>query len=64
MSTLGAQQAWSHEEVEKIRGVWQRYDAQLIVAASSGAARGKPYCVRGILPLNNRCSCLIGDLKE
>jgi cell division protein FtsW len=32
MSAPSAQQAWSHEEVEKIRGVWQRYDAQLIVA--------------------------------
>ena len=29
---MSAQQAWSHDEVEKIRGVWQRYDAQLIVA--------------------------------
>jgi len=32
MSALSTQQAWSHEEAEKIRGVWQRYDAQLIVA--------------------------------
>ncbi len=25
-------QAWSHEQVEEIRGLWQRYDAQLMIA--------------------------------
>lgn len=32
MSTVSAQQAWSHEQLERIRGVRQRYDAQLIIA--------------------------------
>ncbi len=32
MNTVSAQQAWSHEQVEQLRGRWQRYDAQLIVA--------------------------------
>ncbi len=32
MSAMRAQQAWSHEQIEQIRGLWQRYDAQLIVA--------------------------------
>jgi cell division protein FtsW len=32
MIGVSAQQAWSREQVEQIRGLWQRYDAQLIVA--------------------------------
>jgi cell division protein FtsW len=32
MSIVGAQQAWSHQQVEHIRGLWQRYDAQLVIA--------------------------------
>ena len=29
---MSVQQAWSHDQVEKIRGLWQRYDSQLIIA--------------------------------
>jgi len=32
MSGVSVQQAWSHDQVEKIRGLWQRYDSQLIIA--------------------------------
>jgi len=32
MNTVLGRQAWSHEQVEHIRGLQQRYDAQLIVA--------------------------------
>ncbi len=32
MSSVNTGQAWSHEQVEEIRGLWQRYDAQLMIA--------------------------------
>ena len=32
MSGVSIHQAWSHDQVEKIRGLWQRYDSQLIIA--------------------------------
>jgi cell division protein FtsW len=32
MNMTVAQQAWSREQVEQIRGLWQRYDAQLVIA--------------------------------
>ncbi len=32
MNTVTVQQAWSHEQVEQIRGLRLRYDAQLIIA--------------------------------
>jgi cell division protein FtsW len=32
MSGVSVQQAWSHDQVEQIRGLWQRYDSQLIIA--------------------------------
>lgn len=32
MSTVSAQQAWSNAQMEQLRGSWQRYDSQLIVA--------------------------------
>lgn len=32
MNTVSAQQAWSREQVEQIRDLWQRYDAQLTIA--------------------------------
>ena len=32
VSGVSVQQAWSHDQVEKIRGLWQRYDSQLIIA--------------------------------
>jgi len=32
MSGVSVQQAWSHDQMEHIRGLWQRYDSQLIIA--------------------------------
>jgi len=32
VSIASTQQAWSHQQVEQIRGLWQRYDAQLVIA--------------------------------
>lgn len=32
MNTTIAQQAWSREQVEQIRGLWRRYDARLLIA--------------------------------
>ena len=32
MSGVGVQQAWSHDQAEQIRGLWQRYDSQFIIA--------------------------------
>ncbi len=32
MNTVTVQQAWSHEQLEHIRGLRLRYDAQLIIA--------------------------------
>ena len=29
---VNVEQAWSHQQVEHIRGLWQRYDAQLTIA--------------------------------
>jgi cell division protein FtsW len=32
VNTVSAQQAWSYRQVEQLRGLWQRYDAQLVIA--------------------------------
>jgi cell division protein FtsW len=32
MNRIASEQAWSRAQIEEIRGLWQRYDAQLVVA--------------------------------